>query len=127
MVLQRSFTNFSGRILVCLFVCRSLNEGYQNSKLSQFQSQGIIACIPKEEKDRRYVRNWRPISLSNIDYKIGSSSIAKHFKKILPNILSDTQKGFIKGCFIGENSRFLYDLIDYLKKQQKPGLLLLLD
>ena len=109
------------------FVCRSLNEGYQNGKLSQFQSQGIITCIPKEEKDRRYIKNWRPISLLNVDYKIGSSSIANRFQKILPSIISDTQKGFIKGRFIGENTRFLYDLIDYLKKHQKPGLLLLLD
>ena len=110
-----------------LFVCRSLNEGYQNGKLSQFQSQGIITCIPKEEKDRRYIKNWRPISLLNIDYKIGSSSIANRLKKVLTSIISDTQKGFIKGRFIGENTRFLYDLIEYLERQQKPGLLLLLD
>ena len=73
-----------------LFVCRSLNEGYQNGKLSQFQSQGIITCIPKEEKDRRYIKNWRPISLLNIDYKIGSSSIANRLKKVLTSIISDT-------------------------------------
>jgi hypothetical protein len=42
-------------------------------------------------------------------------------------IISDTQKGFIKGKFIGENTRLLYYLMHYLEQHNKTGLLLLVD
>ena len=51
----------------------------------------------------------------------------KSVKTILPNIISDTQKGFIKDRFIGENTRLLYDLMHYLEYRDMPGLLLLID
>ena len=74
-----------------VFVYRSLNEAYLTEQMTPFQSQGIITCIPKEEKDRRYMKNWRPISLLNVDYKIGSSAISNRIKKVLNDIISDTR------------------------------------
>jgi hypothetical protein len=72
------------------FVFRPLYFGY----FSQFQTQGVITCIPKENKDRRYMSNWCPISLLNTDLKIASAAIANRFKQVLGGIISDTQKGF---------------------------------
>ena len=109
------------------FVFRSLNFGYKEGKFSDFQLQGVITCIPKENKDRRYMSNWRPISLLNTDLKIASAAIANRIKKVLPEIISDTQKGFIKGRFIGENTRLLYDLMHYLEENNLDGLLLMID
>ena len=63
------------------FVVRSLNYGYEVSELSSTQKQGIITCIPKEGKPKQYLKNWRPISLLNVVYKIGSGSIAARLKK----------------------------------------------
>jgi hypothetical protein len=36
-------------------------------------------------------------------------------------------KAVIKGRFIGENTRLLYDLMHYLEQHNKTGLLLLVD
>ena len=108
-------------------VVESLNMGYRKGELSNFQTQGIITCLPKESKDRRFLKHWRPISLLNIDYKIGASAIANRLKFVLPKIISDTQKGFLKHRFIGENTRLLFDIMEYLQQANKKGLLLLLD
>lgn len=110
-----------------VFLFRSLYYGYENRQFSQFQCQGVITCIPKEGKDRRYLNNWRPISLLNTDVKIASAVIANRIKQVLPFIISDTQKGFMKDRFIGENTRLLYDLMHYLEENNKTGLLLLID
>lgn len=110
-----------------IFLYRSLKYGYEEGKFSDFQYQSIITCIPKEGKDRRYMSNWRPISLMNVDMKVASSVIANRLKKVLPYIISDTQKGFMKGRFIGENTRLLYDLMHYLEENNLEGLLLLID
>jgi hypothetical protein len=46
-------------------------------QLSVTQRQGVITCLPKEGKPKFYIKNWHPISLLNVDYKICSSSIAQ--------------------------------------------------
>jgi len=71
----------------------------------------MITCIPKDGKSKLYIKNWRPISLLNVDYKIISGVIANRIKKYLDTIISDTQKGFIKGRYIGECTRLVYDII----------------
>ena len=65
------------------FVFWSLYFSYETGHFSQFQTQGVITCIPKESKDSRYMSNWRPISLLNTDSKIASASIANRFKQVL--------------------------------------------
>lgn len=109
------------------FLFRSLKYGYEKGEFSEFQYQSVITCIPKEGKDRRYLSNWRPISLMNVDTKIASAVIANRLKVVLPDVISDTQKGFIKGRFIGENTRLLYDLMHYLEENDLEGMLLIID
>ena len=47
----------------------SFNYGFQKGKLAVSQRQSIIRLIPKKDKDLSRLKNWRPISLLNLDYK----------------------------------------------------------
>jgi hypothetical protein len=69
-----------------VFVIVSLNYGYSLGSLSDTQQQGIITCLPKGDKSRYFLKNWRPISLLNTVYKIGSGVIANRIKKSSPHI-----------------------------------------
>ena len=109
------------------FLVRSFNHGYEKGHLSVTQRQGVITCLPKEGKSKFYIKNWRPISLLNVDYKICSSSIAQRLKKVLHTIISETQVGFMKCRYIGECTRLVCDLIDRCEDEEIPGLLILLD
>ena len=62
------------------FILKSLNDGYRKGTLSITQKQGIITCIPKPNKSRQLLKNWRPISLLNVIYKLASSVIANRIK-----------------------------------------------
>ena len=108
-------------------VCHSINFAYNSGRLSDFQRQGITTCIPKDGRDRRHLKNWRPITLLNVDYKIASSVIANRIELVLPNVISESQAGLFKGRFIGETTRIIYDVLDYCKTNNIPGLLLAID
>ena len=102
---------------------RSVNYGFYCGKMSVTQRQGVITCIPKEGKDKQYLKNWRPITLLNTTHKIASSCIAARLKMVLPKLISEEQqKGFLKGRHIGKNIRLLYT-----NKHQVSGLLLMVD
>ena len=109
------------------FVVRALNEGFRKGELSTTQKEGIIICIPKGDKPKEFIKNWRPISLLNVVYKIGSTCIANRLKNVLPSLINEDQTGFMKNRYIGDNIRLVYDLINYLQAKNKPGLLICLD
>jgi exonuclease III len=109
------------------FLVRSINHGFVTGELSATQKQGIITIIPKEGKDKQHLKNWRPITLLNVPYKIASACIAERMKKMLPKIIHTDQKGFMAGRYIGENIRLLYDVLYYTEKENIPGMLLAID
>ena len=109
------------------FMIRSFNYAYNNGHMTTSQKSGIITLIPKGNKDRQYLKNWRPISLLNVFYKITTACIANRIKRILSILIHESQKGFMSGRFIGENIRLLYDILLYTDINDIPGLLLLID
>ena len=109
------------------FVLRALNHTYNVGKMSISLRQCIIICLPKGNKPRQYLKNWRPISLLTVVYKIGSATIANRIKTYLSQLISTTQTGFVSGRFIGENTRLIYDIIQYTEQHEIPGFLVLID
>ena len=109
------------------FVVNSLNYAFETGNLSVSQKLGVIILLPKPEKDKRYLANWRPISLLNHVYKILSGALAERLKPTLENIIHPDQKGFVSGRFIGECVRNTYDLLEYAKSKNRAGMLLLID
>jgi hypothetical protein len=71
--------------------------------------------------------NIHPITLLCVDFKLATSCIANRLKPILQNIISQTQKGFLRGRYIGECVRIISGLMDKLEEGDIPGLLMLVD
>ena len=65
--------------------------------------------------------------LLNTIYKIASASIANRIKTVLDKLIHKSQSGFISGRYIGDNTRLLYDLMQFVEENNIPGLLLLID
>ena len=95
--------------------------------LSISQRRGIISLIPKKSKDKTILENLRPISLLNVDYKILTKVIAKRIENVLPTLINPVQTGSVKGRYIGENIRLIYDLIHYTDKTNQKGIAIFLD
>ena len=95
--------------------------------MSNTQKEGIIICLPKPDKPKEYLSNWRPITLLNVIYKIGSSCIANRIKSVLTKLINEDQTGFVKNRFIGDNLRLIYDIINFLTENDSPGLLICCD
>ena len=95
--------------------------------LSISQRPGIISLIPKKSKDKTILENLRPISLLNVDYKILTKVITKRIENVLPTLINPDQTGYVKGRYIGENIRLIYDIIHYTDKSNQKGIPIFLD
>ena len=95
--------------------------------LSITQRLGIITLIPKGDKDKTYLKNWRPLTLLNSLYKLVSGCIAERMKPHLDTIIHGDQKGFVSERYIGEAIRTTYDIIQWAKDNNKIGIILLID
>ena len=109
------------------FVINAVDYAFDNNRLSATQSLGIISIIPKGEKDKRFLNNWRPLTLLNTLYKLISGCVAERIKPALPSLIHPDQKGFVAGRYIGEAIRTTYDTIHYAKTNNRAGLILLID
>ena len=63
----------------------------------------------------------------NVIYKLASGSIAERMKTVLDKLINKDQTGFIKGRFIGENIRLVYDIMHFTEQNNIPGLIMLID
>ena len=118
----RYFWNLLGSFMVSSF-----NYAFRNGTLSISQRQGIISLIPKKKKNTEYLKNWRSVSLLNVDYKIATKTIALRLEKILPNLIHPCQSGYVKGRFIGESIRLIADTMHFTKAKNIPGVAVFLD
>ena len=107
----------------------SYKYSFDNGIMSMSQRNGVITntLLPKKDKDCMYIKNYRPISLLTVDYKIFAKMLANRLKKYLHNIVNPDQSGFLKGRNIGNNIRLILDIIDYTNLNDIPGAILLLD
>ena len=104
----------------------SLNESIQKGQLTDTQSHGILSLIFKSG-DETYLNNWRPITLLNVDYKIIARTLAQRLQKVITNVVSTDQNGYIKNRFIGLSIRQIQDIIDYAEENNLEGAVLFLD
>ena len=54
----------------------SINDAFIKEELSTSQKQALIKLIEKKDRDKRFIKNWRPISFLNTDLKLISKTLA---------------------------------------------------
>ena len=108
-------------------IFRSYKYSFQIGKLPETLSKGVITLLPKGNKPRNKLENWRPITLLNSLYKIFSKTLANKINRVLPNIIHPDQCGFVKDRYIGECIRTTIDVMEKAKQKKITGLLLLID
>ena len=100
----------------------TLNYSLEKGELSISQKQAIITLIKKKDKDKCFIKNWRPISLINVDIKVASKALSKRLNAVIHNLISVDQTAYVKGRFIGESIRVINDLIEHVDREDEEGI-----
>jgi len=106
----------------------SFVASFADGELSTTQKQAVLTLIHKgKDLPRDDLGNWRPISLTNTDYKILAKCLSTRLSTVINDIVHENQVGFMKGRKISTMVRLIDDTIDYMNNSNKPGMLLAVD
>ena len=105
----------------------SIHQAFLNQELSASQKQAVIKMFEKKDKDKRFIKNWSPISLLNTDTKIISKVLSTGIKGVLPYLISSNQTAYVKNRFISESGRLISDILGIAKTLVLEGFLVTID
>ena len=103
-------------------------ESFKSGTLTISQRKSILTLLLKSpDSDPREISNYRPISVTNFDYRLISLVLARKLQKVIKDIVHKSQTGFIEGRTINEHVRLLDDVIKYANTEKLEGILVSLD
>ena len=108
-------------------ITNAINTSFDKGILPLSLRQCVITCLPKKGKTRDNIKNWRPLSMLSVVYKLASAAIANRIKPFLNDIIDSSQCGFVPGRYIGDCTRLVYDIMKHTEEKQIPGMLVLID
>ena len=109
------------------FVFKSFKESMTIGELSAPQKQSVIRLIEKKDKDKSLIKNWRPISLLNVDTKILAKLLADRLKSVLDGLIGQEQNAYVEGRSIHDGIRLIEQVIEYAEKRKDKASVLAID
>lgn len=103
------------------------DEIFKKEETSYFMGIGLVKLIYKRKGDIADLKNYRPITMLNTDFKILSKILANRLKKILPNIIQTNQAYAIPGRDITDTISSIRDVVSYMITEKKSGYVISLD
>ena len=98
-----------------------IDHGY----MPQEWTEGLIYLIPKGDGPLDDIRKWRPITLLNVVYKILAKTIARRVQPFLPQLIHDSQTGFVQERSIFDNIFLFWEMVAFAEQQQDLAILFL--
>ena len=102
-------------------------DGSFTSGSLPFSLRGALISIIFKKGYRLDHKNWRPINLLNVDYKLCARALAGRLLKVLHPVIGPDQTCGVRGRHIGENVAFLKDLVEFTSETKTPAAILSLD
>ena len=99
----------------------------QQGQLTHSARRGVIQLIPKCNKDETWVKNWRPLMLLNLEYKILARALVLRMETVNDKLIGTQQQGFVKGRSTLVNILKTREILVNLKNNKKEGILISID
>ena len=103
-------------------------EARRKGQLPTSMLEGDITLLFKKN-DRTDVRNYRPLTMLNTDYKIYTKILAERLKTVVHQFVAECQKGFVPKTFISECSMLIHLIEAWINDEPttREGLFIFLD
>jgi hypothetical protein len=113
-------------ILGPLFL-KVINEAFIKGELPHSMNESYITLISKNNTDKTQVKNYRPISLLNTDYKTLTKALTLKIKPFMHLLVHEDQQCSVPNRNINTHCHFLRDMIQYAHDKDAQTAILSID
>jgi len=96
-------------------------------KMPPSHLESVITVLPKEGKDLKDIKNWRPITLTNCDAKIVTKALAGRMAKVMDSVIDTNQTAYVPGRSVMDNIRCNMFLKKHCERRKVDAVLISLD
>ena len=103
-----------------------INESIRNNILP-FTTRTAVLSIIHKSGDKTNLKNYRPLSLNNTDYKIIAQVYSSRLQSVVRDIVNNDQTGYIKDRNILTSVRKVIDIFEYVEEKNNDGAMIFID
>lgn len=119
------YKRFKGQLVPILK--RVYDEVFRTQELCESMKIGVIKLVYKKHGDRAILKNYRPITMLNTDFKILAKVLANRVKAVLPEVIKTTQAYAVYGRDIADIVSSVRDTVMYMEEVGEGGYLVSVD
>jgi hypothetical protein len=97
-------------------VVRAVQHFFEEGIMPEEVNDTAIVLIPKKNEPEE-LKDFRPISLCNMIYKVVSKCLVNILRPLLQDIISPTQNAFIPGRLITDNDVVAFECIHAIQEK----------
>ena len=103
------------------------NYAFEAGRLHDSAKRGILSLLPKKGKEVLLIKNWHPLTMLTLDYKILSKVLDNRLKPVLARLIQPYQTGFMEGRYILTNILKMSEIMGEMERKQLTGILMSID
>ncbi|MCI02468.1 RNA-directed DNA polymerase (Reverse transcriptase) [Trifolium medium] len=109
-------------------IWKFVQSAFEHGEYDPKVCETIIVLLPKGDSQNTF-KDFRPISLCNVTYKLISKIIVSRLQPFLDGIISPLQNSFIPGRSTKDNAIVLQEVLHFMRKskRKKGGMVFKLD
>ena len=104
-----------------------VKESFEKEGISDYLNKAYISLLPKDSGPLTDMKNYRPISLLNVEYKMITKALATKVSTFLGTIVNPDQAAAIKDRNIQNHIHLIRDIITLAHDRQDSNLMLSVD
>ena len=120
-IIKATWNYYADILLDCWKYSEEVNE------LTHSHKSSYLRLIPKEGKDPKVLKNWRPITLSNCDFKLITKTLSRKLTSAISETISNSQTAYIPGRQITDNLHLMLHTIEECSSSKIDSMLVSLD
>jgi hypothetical protein len=91
---------------------------FESGRMLLGVNETTIVLLPKKD-DPELLKDFRPILLCNVIYKVVSKCIVNRFRPLLQDLIGPTQTAFVSGCLITDNALIAFECLQAIETGNK--------
>ncbi|CAN0912755.1 Transposon TX1 uncharacterized 149 kDa protein [Linum grandiflorum] len=99
-------------------ISTSCRKWIETGTIPTFVQDTTIILLPKGERPQT-MKDWRPISLCNVLYRLVAKVLATRLSKLMPKLVSEEQYAFVHGRSIVDNILIAFETLHGMKMRYR--------